>query len=239
MAVQLDIFSAKTASDLRAIFARAYRELRLDTSLPELQVEFYPFVGVKNNIRRSGDRLHARISDQLTDAPVAVLESLAHQLLAMIYRRRPRRDAVQVYREYVASHDMHAKAHATRQARGRKRITSAAGDIYHLDEIFDELNRRYFQGKLQRPELTWSSARSRRRLGHYDAAHNVIVISRVFDHHTVPRHAVEYIVYHEMLHLKHPVKLNGSRRCVHGKEFQADERLFPHLREAKAFLKTI
>jgi predicted metal-dependent hydrolase len=55
----------------------------------------------------------------------------------------------------------------------------------------------------------------------------------------VPRYAVEYIVYHEMLHLKHPVKLRGSRRCVHGKEFQAEEKLFPQVEQAKAFLKTL
>jgi predicted metal-dependent hydrolase len=50
---------------------------------------------------------------------------------------------------------------------------------------------------------------------------------------------VEYIVYHEMLHLKHPVKLRGSRRCVHSSEFQAEEKLFPHLDQAKAFLKLL
>jgi hypothetical protein len=42
-----------------------------------------------------------------------------------------------------------------------------------------------------------------------------------------------------MLHLKHPVKLRGSRRCVHSAEFQADEKLFPHLEQAKRFLKEI
>jgi predicted metal-dependent hydrolase len=50
---------------------------------------------------------------------------------------------------------------------------------------------------------------------------------------------VEYIVYHEMLHLKHPVKLRGSRRCVHSREFQAEEKLFPHLDQAKAFLRLL
>jgi hypothetical protein len=40
-----------------------------------------------------------------------------------------------------------------------------------------------------------------------------------------------------MLHLKHPVKLRGSRRCVHSSDFQAEEKLFPHLNQAKAFLK--
>ena len=74
-------------------------------------------------------------------------------------------------------------------------------------------------------------------LGHYDPAHNAIVVSKVFDQPQVPAYAVEYIVYHEMLHLKHPVKLRGSRRCVHSAEFQAEEKLFQHLDKAKLFLR--
>jgi predicted metal-dependent hydrolase len=50
---------------------------------------------------------------------------------------------------------------------------------------------------------------------------------------------MEYIVYHEMLHLKHPVKMRGSRRCVHGKEFREDENAFPRVDEARRFLKTL
>ena len=85
--------------------------------------------------------------------------------------------------------------------------------------------------------MTWSRGHARNHLGHYDPAHNAIVVSRVFDHPRVPRQVVEYIVYHEMLHLKHPVRLHGGRRSVHSAEFRAEERLFPHLAEAKAFLK--
>jgi predicted metal-dependent hydrolase len=101
------------------------------------------------------------------------------------------------------------------------------------------LNARFFYGLLARPRMSWSRTRTRRILGHYDPAHNAIVISRVFDHFAVPHYAVEYIVYHEMLHLKHPVRLRGSRRCVHSAEFQAEEKLFPQLAEANAFLKRL
>jgi predicted metal-dependent hydrolase len=87
--------------------------------------------------------------------------------------------------------------------------------------------------------MTWSQSHARRSLAHYDPAHNAIVVSRAFDHQRVPRYAVEYIVYHEMLHLKHPVKLRGSRRCVHGPEFRAEEKLFPESERAKAFLKRL
>src|SRR5260370_41715668 len=87
--------------------------------------------------------------------------------------------------------------------------------------------------------MSWRPTTPRRILGHYDPAHNAIVISRVFDQFLIPRYAVEYIVYHEMLHLKHPVRLRGSRRCVHSAEFQAEEKLFPQLEQAAAILTRV
>jgi predicted metal-dependent hydrolase len=134
---------------------------------------------------------------------------------------------------------MSGKAHLVRQIRGRKRIVSAQGHAYDLEAIFDQLNTRFFHGLLARPQMTWSGEHARNRLGHYDPAHNAIVVSRVFDHARVPRCAVEYIVYHEMLHLKHPVRLRGSRRCIHSSEFQAEEKMFPQLDEALRFLKRL
>ena len=143
------------------------------------------------------------------------------------------------YRRYVGSHEVVSKAHLVRQMRGRKQLHSPQGRVYDLDAIFDELNQRFFYGLLGRPRMSWSPTRTRSILGHYDPAHNAIVISRIFDHPQVPRYAVEYIVYHEMLHLKHPVKLRGSRRCVHSAEFVAEEKLFPELERANAFLKRL
>ncbi len=87
--------------------------------------------------------------------------------------------------------------------------------------------------------MSWSGERARHLLGHYDPAHNAIIISKVFDQARVPRLAMEYIVYHEMLHLKHPVKMRGTRRWVHGKEFREDEKAFPQIEEARLFLKTL
>jgi predicted metal-dependent hydrolase len=131
------------------------------------------------------------------------------------------------------------QAERIRQTRGRKTILSAEGRCYDLDEVFESLNRRFFHGLLGRPTLTWSAHHARRMLGHYDAAHNTIMVSLVFDRPETPRCAVEYLLYHEMLHLKHPVKVKAGRRCVHSKAFQAEERLFPELAAAKAYLKRL
>jgi hypothetical protein len=168
-----------------------------------------------------------------------VLRAIAHILLAKMYRRPIDRGQAARYRKYVGSREIVRKAHLVRQIRGRKRLRSPRGIFYDLDVIFEDLNTRFFHGLMARPRMSWSQLRTRRILGHYDPAHNAIIISRIFDHPAVPQYVVEYIVYHEMLHLKHPVTLRGSRRCVHSAEFQAEEKLFPRVQEANSFLKRL
>jgi predicted metal-dependent hydrolase len=224
---------------LLELFQESHRELRPSAPIPELKIEFFAFANVNNTIRLRQGKLLVRLSDLLEGAPEAVLRAIAHILLAKMYRKPIDRGQAARYRKYLASHEIVRKTHLVRQMRGRKQLHSARGHFYDLDAVFEKLNTRFFYGLLARPRMSWSRNRTHRILGHYDPAHNAIVISRVFDHFAVPGYAVEYIVYHEMLHLKHPVRLRGSRRCVHSAEFQAEEKLFPQLAEANAFLKRL
>jgi hypothetical protein len=224
---------------LLEVFQQTYRELRPRAPMPELAVDFYPYAGVNHTIRMRQGRLLVRLSDLIEGAPESVLGAIAHILLAKIYRTPIEAGHSARYRRYVASRDFAAKAQIVRQARGRKRLRAPQGHVYDLEAIFEDLNTRYFHGLLGRPRLTWSLNLARRSLGHFDPAHNTIVVSRVFDDVRVPRYAVEYIVYHEMLHLKHPVKLRGSRRCVHSAAFVAEEKRFPQFEEAKKFLRRL
>jgi predicted metal-dependent hydrolase len=219
------------------IFHQCYRELYPRAPIPELTIEFFPFASINNTIRLREGKLRVRLSDVLEGAPGSVIQAIAHILLSKVYRRNIEREHSTRYRRYISSHDITQKAQLLRQIRGRKRVESAQGRTYDLETIFDRLNSRFFHGLLARPRMAWSRGLSRNRLGHYDPAHNAIVVSRVFDHTRVPPAAVEYIVYHEMLHLKYPVKLRGSRRCIHSREFQAEENLFPELESAKRFLR--
>ena len=224
---------------LLEIFQETYSELRPGASLPELKIEFFAFANVNNTIRLRQGKLLVRLSDLLEGAPEPVLRAIAHILLAKMYRHPIDRVQAARYRKYVGSHELVRKAHLVRQMRGRKMLRSPRGHFYDLEAIFEDLNRRFFHGLMARPRMSWSQTKTRRILGHYDPAHNAIIISRIFDHPQVPPYVLEYIVYHEMLHLRHPVKLRGSRRCVHSAEFQAEESLFPRVSEANAFLKRL
>ncbi len=233
------LLSAAVTQGLVEIFQQEYRALRPRAPLPEFAVEFYRFANVNNTIRRRGEAVKVRISDLLAGAPPAIVRAIAHILLAKLYRRPIAAAHAARYRRYISRRGFAAKVHLVRQLRGHKRLGPAQGHVWDLDAIFEELNTRFFHGLMARPRMSWSRDRARHLLGHFDPAHNAIVVSRVFDHPEVPRYAVEYLVYHEMLHLRHPVRLRGSRRCVHSREFLAEEKLFPELEAAKRFLKTL
>ena len=226
-------------SSLSQIFEQAYSELRPRTPTPEFEVRFYRFANINCTIRLRQGRIFVRLSDLLEGAPEPVLYAILHILIAKLHRKPVDPAHATRYRKFTGSQAMAARVHLIRQMRGRKRIEGPKGQHYDLDLIFDDLNLRFFHGLMARPQMTWSGNRSLRSLGHYDPAHNTIVVSRVFDGPRVPQYAIDYLVYHEMLHLRHPVKLRGSRRLVHPKAFREEEKLFPQLAEAQQFLKKL
>jgi predicted metal-dependent hydrolase len=52
----------------------------------------------------------------------------------------------------------------------------------------------------------------------------------------VPRFAVEYVLYHEMLHVKHPTRRSGCSLLSHSPEFRAEEKRFAEFARARKIL---
>lgn len=221
----------------REIFERVHKAVRPRTPLPEIVVSFRPYADINNVIRRRAERIEVGLSDMLEGSPPPVLEAIAYILISKLYRKPiPEKFSLR-YRQFLNRRSVRHQAHVIRRVRGRKWIGEPAGEHFHLEEIFEELNLRFFGGMMARPTLSWSRTASRTLLGHFDDSHNAIVISRIFDRPATPRWLVDYIMYHEMLHLKFPVQHHGARRCVHSAEFRAEEQRFPHYEQAKEHLK--
>jgi hypothetical protein len=219
------------------IFARVHREIRPRTLVPPIAVEYKPFANADSHARLETGALTVRITDLLEGAPAPVIESLAHILLGKLYRKPAARQYEHRYRLYLNRRDMRRRISLVRQTRGRKVHLGSQGSVHNLEAVFEELNGKYFGGMMTRPGLGWSHIRSRTRLGHFDPCHQMIMISRIFDDPRAPRLALEYVMFHEMLHLHYPVDHSGARRCVHTPEFKAHEKQFPQFKEARALLK--
>jgi hypothetical protein len=221
------------------IFGRVFRRVELKRPLPHFRVEFRAYAGLRSTIQARDGHLHVWISDLLTDAPTIVLEALAEILLSKLFRKRPSREARECYLAHVYKESTRSRIEEVRRTRGYKRQRPARGRCFDLEEIFSALNRRFFGEQLTKPLIGWSAKRSRTILGHYDSAHGSITISRWLDSLAIPRYLVEYIMFHEMLHMKHPVERNGHRRLVHSREFQRAEKRFPEYERARRRLKRL
>ena len=80
----------------------------------------------------------------------------------------------------------------------------------------------------------WSS-----QFGCYDPSLDQIVMNRRLDRPDVPAFAVEFILYHEMLHVKHPIRAAACGLQSHSPEFRAEEKRFAHYARARKFLERV
>jgi hypothetical protein len=199
-------------------------------------VEFYAYSSLVLTIRRREDVVYVRFSDLLRRAPLAVLEGAAALLLARVYRRKAPRVLVDPYLEYARSDRTRTRMNRMRRGRVRLAATNPRGQQFDLERLFDELNKNYFASGLQRPHIGWSTRNWRRQFGCYDPGPNQILLNRRMDRPGVPQFAVEYVLFHEMLHVKHPTRRSGCSLVSHSREFREEEKRFAEFERARRVL---
>jgi SprT-like family len=221
------------------VFARVFRRLGMRRSLPDFHVEYRPFSSLRSNIALRGNRARVLISDILAEAPPLVLEALAEILLTQLFHHRPSEEARECYMAYIYDPAVRRRVDETRRFRGRVRLLPAHGRHYDLAEIFARLNHLFFNDELSPCRIGWSPRPSRSVLGRYDPAHHSITISKSLDSESIPLEIVEYLVFHEMLHIRIPLERRGSRRVIHPRAFREAEKAFPNYPHVRERLKRI
>lgn len=219
------------------LLQRMYTRLNCQGRPPQFVVEFYPYANLTHSIRLRKDTAHVRFSDLLRDAPLEVIEAAAAILLARLYRRTVPGEMTQLYTEYSQARITRNKLHIVRRTRARRGVREARGKNHDLLTLFHRLNAKYFEGDLPKPEIGWSTRRWRSQLGIFDPALDQIAINAALDQPHVPEYVVAYVLYHEMLHRKHPIKLARCRLEAHSREFRAEEKKFKDYGRAMKFLK--
>ena len=219
------------------IFQRIFTRLGCNGRPPHFVVDYYPYADLTLTIRLREETAHIRLSDLLRGVPLPVLEAAAAILLARIYRRRVPRSLVETYRRFSYARTTRKRLLVARKQRARRVKEAPRGSCHDLGPLYDELNGRYFRGKLRRPRLGWSARAWRTQLGCFDPALNQIVINRQLDRPNVPPFVVAYVLYHEMLHQKYPMRYAECRLESHSAEFRREEKRFTHFERSKRFLE--
>ena len=205
--------------------------------IPDIEVRFYPYIGINHTIRVRDGKIFVRIAEICRAMPPNAQKALAYILVAKLLRKKVSPEAREIYSNFIKTQEIRALATENKRARGRKIISSANGDFYNLDEMFVRLNGNYFQDKLPKPVLSWSARKTYRILGHHDSTHKTVIISKSLDDKKVPKYVVEYVLFHEMLHIFHPTEHRGGRRFNHTPQFRRNERKYAYFEEAENWIE--
>jgi len=223
--------------ELERAFIDCYAKVK-GKPTPPFSIQFYPYSSLRHTIRLRSGQVLIRISDILCEAPEEVLGALISILVHRLYRRRTPSDLIDTYSRYANSDEIRRKSRDVRGRRGKKQLGPARGKNFDLEILFRGVNLEYFGNQVQISQLGWSLIRSKRVLGHYDPAHRTIIVSRLLDHPLVPQYVVEYVLYHEMLHVIFDDENRNGQSRVHHRSFREAERRFSRYAAAQAFIRT-
>jgi hypothetical protein len=183
------------------------------------------------SVRRGKQRYEVRLHHMFVDAGPVIVRALAR----FISRNDP--EASALINAYIDS-NQHRIRHSL-PARPRRVRLRPRGECFDLLEIFDDLNARYFDHRIE-ARITWGNrnrGRRRRRrslkLGSYSLEEQLIRIHPSLDRSFVPRYFVEAVVFHEMLHQVHEIPVVNGRHHYHTPAFRAHERAFEFYEAAR------
>jgi hypothetical protein len=230
-------YSATLIDQISDLYKEAFGWYDPKRVAPPIHIIFYPYIGINHTIRIRDGKIYVRIGRICEEMPLACHKGLAYILVGKLLRKKIPSGAREVYSAYTKSDAIRLKAAESKRTRGRKVVTTSKGTVYDLDEIFASVNEQYFRGSIPKPVLTWSAKKTFRILGHHDATHEHVAISKSLDSTGVPRYVVEYVIFHEMLHIAHPTKHVNGRRYNHTPAFKRDEQKFKYFEEAERWIE--
>lgn len=173
------------------------------------------------SFRRGANVLQLRLHHMFLDAPEPVVRAVAD------YAGRGNRLAGGVLDDYIRGQQPRIR----QERHADEADLNPRGRYFHLQALFDELNRSCFQGAIQ-ARIGWGRMPPRRRrksirLGVYDHQTREIRIHPALDRLEVPTYFVEFIIFHEMLHQLFPSSNGHGRRVHHPRAFREREKTFP------------
>lgn len=199
----------------------------------DLRVSYYPYKNINHTIRIRDNIIYLRLSDKIQYAPASIQLSVVRLLFDKLFRLPIDKNVRKNYLNYI---NQNVVPQLERRPRQAAKHYLSQGRFFDLEEVFYRVNAAYFNGQIKKPKLGWSMQNSTRRLAFYDHERDLIVISRIFDSKRTPDAVVEFLMFHEMLHIKIPVERKNGRRIIHPEIFRIEEKKFKGYEQVQKWL---
>jgi hypothetical protein len=222
---------------------RTFDELIREMNIPNLNVSFSQRMkkNWKMRITRSENRRYLTIPAYLYNAPLDIKKALiAWAMLPqlgthskIIARQDEKRTLEKTVQHYIRSN--HADYSQLFVDRLSEHPCNTIESVHNLQDIFDTVNNDYFNNELS-AVLRWGRLTSgvsyqMTRKTPDGTTIQIITIAGSYNHHDVPRFAIEAVMFHEMLHIKIPPYKKNGRNAIHSPEFKTAEKAHKYYKQ--------
>jgi hypothetical protein len=219
----------------REAMEAAFQEVGGRFGFTDVEASYYPFKEFKTTWQRTGPEASFKVTDYLQGASGEVIQDFAGCLFTRIQRQRREIYTPRV-RDFLRSDEFVRMNQEKYLRRSRNLTFSSFGGVYDLEVLLNSLRRKGLVEDGECAFLSWTDRPNRFRMGYCSVLMRVVAISSALDRKEVPDYAAEYVLYHEMLHLKMGT---DSLRSYHDADFKREERRYPRWREAENWLKKV
>jgi len=216
------------------VLAESFRTAGREYGFDDVNAEFTAFKEFKIRWRRSRGKADFRVSDYLRGAGKDILEGVASSIFSRIAGTE--KGYPQEMVDWVASDAFIRKKRPVYLRRSTTLTKTSKGVHRDLTDSY----RRLTEAGLIKDDadlyLSWTTEQNIRRVGYCSILMKVIAVSSVFDNEMIPEFVLDYVVYHEYLHIAVGFDPFGRN---HSQDFVDEEKKYPKREEAEEWVKSL
>ena len=214
---------------------KAFQMVGKEYGYDSVSAEFMESKEFKIKWRRSCGWIEFETSDYLKNAPSDVIKGLAEMIFSRLSGTRMS-EYPKAMHDWITS-DEFIKNNQPEFLRRSKNLTrSAKGEHIDLNGSYRRLVDMGLVTYDKDVVISWTKRPNVKSIGHASVLMKVITISSALDSPNIPEFVSDYVLFHELLHLKKGFDPFGER---HGTDFRAMESAYPMREEAEKWLRRL
>ncbi len=214
----------------------ALRELISEYGYNEYKLSWVPTKDFKSSARAIGKKIELNITDYFQNEDNMLVLRTAEMLIRQIghYPKIYPKD----YVEYIDSDDFILRHRNTFLKRSKNITCSNIGKNRDLIDSVQRLldSQLLDEEDISNSYLTWTKTPNHRKIGYAVSVVRIIAISSLLDSQEIPDSVVDYVVYHEFLHLRRGFDPNHK---PHDRQVRTWESAYPGMNDMEIRLRKI
>ncbi len=208
-------------------------EIAAEKGIKTVGAEYCKFAKITYHAYSVRNVYRFRISDYLSTAPDDVLKDYLDTMMSNLKKKQ--RKPSGKFMDWMLSDEFVSQWRPVRIQRSKNISRGTVGKARDLGASLDRLMDMglVYDSDIKNSYYTWTSRPNHRKVGECDLAFRIVTISSVLDSENVPEKVLDYVVYHETVHLRIGHRQGES---AHGKKFKELENLYPDIEWCERYL---